>query len=857
MVYSVLLVAEKPSIALSLAKALSGGNYNTTKGATEVHSWSGELYGSSAYYKATGVRGHVFERDFPSDMTWGKCDPQELYTTDTISKPSQKSIVGHLARQAKGIDFLHLWLDCDREGENICFEVIRVVRKEMKNKSDDAIFRAKFSAITEPEIRKAHDNMLKKKLRPNKNEALAVDARQILDLKMGVSFTRFQTKHFQETFGDMNAQLISFGPCQTPTLGFVVERHDEITQFVAQPYWIIQISLKHSNVEVPLSWIRGRVFSKEACVMFFKSIANETNALCVSLKQTEKKKPRPLPLDTVQMCCLASKILKMSPMEAMRHAEHLYLNGYISYPRTETKSYPAGFPLRETVKQHCSHAIWGEHASALMRGDFTKPRKGGDAGDHPPITPVRMAQAGSLHGQEARMYDLVARNFLASVSPDCEYLETRATFKVGEDELFTGGGNRILNEGYMAVQTWGRMDDEYFPDIKNGELVPIAKCEMKSKQTSPSGYLTESELIKLMEHHGIGTDASIPTHIESICAEKRNFCNVSSGRTLVPTQLGVTLIHGYHKIDPEIVLPELRAFMERNMVKIVDGKEKYKDVLDTLTMIFLAKYVYFYNKIEKMNTMFSVHFSSIADSKGISSSRCVKCLAYMKLLPLKPPRLHCPRCDDTYRLPERGQVKEYMGKRCPICDFEIMKVQFGDDVKLAYTFCPNCYNNPPDMLAIENADVAAKGMACTTCLHTTCVYGYNRNYVAPCDNCATGTMLLDFTSKPKWRLVCNNSQVCRTVIYLCEKAKSVSVLKDTECETCGARLIDVEFPKNHNPMKNGETHRSGCVYCDPILKSTTSMLKAHAKRRRGGGRGRNRRGRGRGKRDSSEAVFGW
>lgn len=102
----------------------------------------------------------------------------------------------HLAAEAKGVDYLVLWLDCDREGENICFEVMQCCLPKMNrlsNRNEQQVYRARFSAISAPEINHAMQNLTS----PNENEAKAVDARQELDLKVGVSFSRFQTMFFQ------------------------------------------------------------------------------------------------------------------------------------------------------------------------------------------------------------------------------------------------------------------------------------------------------------------------------------------------------------------------------------------------------------------------------------------------------------------------------------------------------------------------------------------------------------------------------------------------------------------------------------------------------------------------------------
>ena len=208
-----------------------------------VHEFSGSFQNKPALIRVTSVTGHIFSLDFPAKyQNWDTVDPLDLFDAPTVHSPEGKGgIVKHLEREAKGVDYLVLWLDCDREGENICFEVIKCVENYMKlsGSKEQKIFRAKFSAVTPKDIEKAMLTLIS----PNENESKAVDARQELDLKVGVAFSRFQTRYFQGKYGNLDSAIISYGPCQTPTLGFCVDRYDEIQSFSPEPFWSIELSI--------------------------------------------------------------------------------------------------------------------------------------------------------------------------------------------------------------------------------------------------------------------------------------------------------------------------------------------------------------------------------------------------------------------------------------------------------------------------------------------------------------------------------------------------------------------------------------------------------------------------------------
>ena len=225
----------------------------------------------------TSVCGHVMSLDFVGRYNcWDRVDPAELFDCPTDKKEAnpKQHMRSFLAQEARGCDYLVLWLDCDKEGENICYEVMDAVSKVIPNVYGSNItYRAHFSAITEKDIKGAMESLGF----PNENEAKSVDARQELDLRIGCAFTRFQTKFFQGRYGDLDASLISYGPCQTPTLGFCVKRHDDIQTFKPESFWYLQLTA--GQPEFSFDWARGRVFKKDIAIMLLNTVKNQKEGL--------------------------------------------------------------------------------------------------------------------------------------------------------------------------------------------------------------------------------------------------------------------------------------------------------------------------------------------------------------------------------------------------------------------------------------------------------------------------------------------------------------------------------------------------------------------------------------------------
>ena len=176
---------------------------------------------------------------FPEECSnWAETPLDKLFEVDLERKINSEysGIQNNLEVLSRNAEKLILWLDWDREGEGISFEVLDVIQS---NNPKIEYLRAKFSAVTPDDIW----NAMKTLGPPNRNLALAVETRQEIDLRIGASFTRFQTLNFSDLI-KRSGLVLSYGPCQFPTLGFVVDRYKEIKEFVPEIYWSLSITQK-------------------------------------------------------------------------------------------------------------------------------------------------------------------------------------------------------------------------------------------------------------------------------------------------------------------------------------------------------------------------------------------------------------------------------------------------------------------------------------------------------------------------------------------------------------------------------------------------------------------------------------
>ncbi|XP_011755460.2 DNA topoisomerase 3-alpha isoform X1 [Macaca nemestrina] len=676
-VRKVLCVAEKNDAAKGIADLLSNGRMRRREGLSKfnkIYEFDYHLYGQNVTMVMTSVSGHLLAHDFRMQFRkWQSCNPLVLFEAE-IEKYCPENFVDikkTLERETRQCQALVIWTDCDREGENIGFEIIHVCKTVKPNLQ---VLRARFSEITPHAVRTACENLTE----PDQRVSDAVDVRQELDLRIGAAFTRFQTLRLQKIFPEVLAeQLISYGSCQFPTLGFVVERFKAIQAFVPEIFHRIKVTHDHKDGIVEFNWKRHRLFNHTACLVLYQLCMEDPMATVVEVRSKPKSKWRPQALDTVELEKLASRKLRINAKETMRIAEKLYTQGYISYPRTETNIFPRDLNLTVLVEQQTPDPRWGAFAQSILERGGPTPRNGNKSDQaHPPIHPTKYTN--SLQGDEQRLYEFIVRHFLACCSQDAQGQETTVEIDIAQ-ERFVAHGLVILARNYLDVYPYDHWSDKILPVYERGSRFQPSTVEMVDGETSPPKLLTEADLIALMEKHGIGTDATHAEHIETIKA--RMYVGLTPDKRFLPGHLGMGLVEGYDSMGYEMSKPDLRAELEADLKLICDGKKDKFVVLRQQVQKYKQVFIEAVAKAKKLDEALAQYFGNgteLAQQEEIYPAmpepirKCPQCNKDMVLKTKKNGGfyLSCmgfPECRSAMWLPDSVLEASRDSSVCPVC----------------------------------------------------------------------------------------------------------------------------------------------------------------------------------------------
>lgn len=576
----VLCVAEKPSIAKEVTNILSGGRLTKRTSKSKYNPNFDFKFNFPNYgmcdVTMTSVIGHITNMDFPPDAGWGRIAPGRLFDLPIKVQPDKSKLNIHqnIANEAKLASYLMIWTDCDREGEAIGYEILEAAKKGNRNLLIANTWRPHFSHLERNHI----INAAKNPLGLNMKIVETVKCRQEVDLRVGASFTRLLTDLLKRS--RLVSEIVSYGTCQFPTLGFVVDRYKRVKDFVAEKFWYIHVEVQKDGNAASFNWSKTHVFDRLYVALVYQDCMNQSFGTITKVTKTPTTNYKPYPLTTVLLQKDCSTYFKMSAKDALDAAEKLYQSGWISYPRTETDMFPEEMNLKAIIQTHCNDDRWGGYASQLIQaGKYQQPRKGkNNDKSHPPIHPVKYVNLNSISdAKQKKVYEYVVRRFLACCSPDAKGFQTVVTLKWG-NEVFNASGLLVTEKNYLDVYIYKKwQSSKELPAFVQGEQVELKVGELKEGKTSPPRHMTESELIALMDANGIGTDATIAEHIHKI--EQRLYISKrKSGGTelILPTELGMGLIEGFSSInyDNNISLskPFLRKRLEILLKEIEEGR---------------------------------------------------------------------------------------------------------------------------------------------------------------------------------------------------------------------------------------------------------------------------------------------
>jgi DNA topoisomerase-3 len=737
-----LIIAEKPSVAADIARALGG------------FSRQGDYFESDDYVLSSAV-GHLVEISAPEqyEVKRGKWSFANLpvippsFDLNPIDKTQDRlKLLTRLIRR-KDVGLLINACDAGREGELI----FRLIAQHAKAKQP--IKRLWLQSMTPASIRDAFQH-----LRDDKDMMPLADAarcRSEADWLVGINGTRAMTAFNSR---DGGFYLTTVGRVQTPTLAVVVDREERIRKFVARDYFEVRARFAAQSGQYESRWFdpsfkknendaearAERLWDRTAAQRIVDACSGKTGSVSEESRPATQMAPALFDLTSLQR--EANSRFGFSARTTLSLAQALYeRHKVLTYPRTDSRALPEDYldTASETVKVLGEVSDLAPFAGQILRSGWVKPNKrvfdNTKISDHFAIIPTLQAPR-SLSDAEARIYDLVARRFLAVFFPAAESMVTTRITRVG-DHSFRTEGRVLINPGWLAIYGRQGADDTLVP-VKAGETVRTEVIDLVALSTRPPARYTEATLLSAMEgagklvdddelraamaEKGLGTPATRASIIEGLIAE--NYL-IRDGKELIPTTKAFqlfTLLRGLGV--SELTAPELTGEWEHKLAEMERGRLARDE---------------FMRQIAQMTRQI------VERAKNYQADTVPGDYATLKTA--------CPKCG--------GQIQEnYRRYACTACDFSISKIpgarqlevteaeqliaqrhlgplqgfrskmgrpfaailKLTDDHRLEFDFGQSARDDEADAQAVDFSDQTSLG-ACPKC--SSRVFSHGMNYV--------------------------------------------------------------------------------------------------------------------------------
>ncbi len=648
-----LVLAEKPSVARDIARVLNCGQ-------------KGKGFMEGPNYVVTWALGHLVTLAEPDDYDknlkqWRMEDlpmlPEKM-KLKVIKQTSHQYQVVRGLMQRSDIKDLIIATDAGREGELVARWIMDMARWKKPFR------RLWISSQTDNAVREGFARLQPGSAYNNLYDAAVCRAEA--DWLIGLNVTRTLTCKF-------NAQL-NAGRVQTPTLAMIVNREKEIQNFRPVDYWTIRADFSDYYGDWRGS-NGGRIYEQAKVEEILARIKGQEGTI-KEVKTEAKKEQPPLAYDLTELQRDANRRYGWSAQKTLAVLQDLYeRQKLVTYPRTDSRYITSDIVPTLPIRLKAMAA--GPY-QAMAKALLQKPLQPGKrlvndskVSDHHAIIPTEQPlNLRVLDEDEKRLYDLVARRFLAVLYPPFCYEQTTIVTVV-KGETFYSRGKVITDQGWRAVQMSpaDKEDDEEekVPEQtlgrhQQGEKVPVKSCKSNKQKTKPPARYNEATLLSAMENcgqlvedkelresikgSGLGTPATRAEIIEKLI---RTSYIERQGKQLIPTSKGMQLLD---LVPPELRSPELTAQWEQRLADIARGKSKKSDFMSDI-------------RKDTSQLVHSIRIdTTVYKPDNVSKSKCPQCGRYMLIVSGKRGRmLACPERSCGYRQPEKGDDFGKMGSR--------------------------------------------------------------------------------------------------------------------------------------------------------------------------------------------------
>jgi len=634
-----LIIAEKPSVGRDLASALPGpfarrklediqpkrkrakasadpetpeAAVEAAKSTTRSRTREEAVFLESDDYVITWAVGHLVQLAEPEDYDekwkrWRMADlpivPGEfkLVPRDAKSKKQLKLIETLLLRE--DVDDIINACDAGREGELIFAYVYESVfgASAASGNGPKPVQRLWISSLTKQAIREGFE-----RLRPGeqlRDLEAAARSRSEADWLVGMNATRAATIRGRAWVGG----VVSLGRVQTPTLGMIVKREREIQAFVAEPYRLVHATFDPRYTGM---WFEGdetRIFGDLARAEQIVAKVTGKDGVVESVERKEQSERAPLLYDLTALQRDANRRYSFSARRTLQAAQSLYEGKKaITYPRTSSRYLSGDMasllkPTAETLRPIADYTVAAEYVLSLEQLPLARVVNDAKVDDHHAIIPTDIDHdVEDFTPDERRVFDLIARRFLAVFHPPARYARTTVITAV-EEEYFRTRGKVTLEPGWRSVygveaDADKQSEDEEaeggeMPALEQGQIVRCASAEFEDKMTKPPPRYTEATLLSAMEtagklvddeelreamkDSGLGTPATRAETIETLI--RREYIE-RVGRDLQATPKGMQVITMLE--EHKLTSPELTGDWEHKLSEIEHGRGDRRAFMD-------------------------------------------------------------------------------------------------------------------------------------------------------------------------------------------------------------------------------------------------------------------------------------